>query len=216
MEILFERYGMTNEAHQFGSWQPWQPEEVARFFSPLTVPWWIAGGWALDLFLGVQTREHEDIDVLILRRDQHEIRTQLQGWDVQEAHPELLPGSWPFQEWKQDVLLPVSVHDIWCRPQENASWVLQLMVIDADHEQWISRRTAQIRGSIATLGLVTRDGIPYLAPEIQLFYKARGLRPKDEVDFARILPALDGKRREWLRESLALVHPGHAWLTQLT
>ena len=97
----------------FGLWQPWQPKEVARFFSTLTVPWWIAGGWALDLFLGVQTREHEDIDVLFLRRDQHEIRAQLQGWDVQEAHPELLPSSWPFQEWKQDALLPASVHDIW-------------------------------------------------------------------------------------------------------
>jgi len=70
---------MANETNQFGLWQPWQPEEVAKFFSTLTVPWWIAGGWALDLFLGVQTREHEDIDILFLRRDQHEIRAQLQG-----------------------------------------------------------------------------------------------------------------------------------------
>lgn len=207
---------MTHEANQFGSWQPWQPEDVARFFSSLTVPWWIAGGWALDLFLGVQTREHEDIDILFLRRDQHEIRARLQGWDVQEAHPELLPSSWPFQEWKQDAPLPASVHDIWCRPHEHTPWALQLMVIDADHDQWISRRTTQIRGSISTLGSVTRDGIPYLAPEVQLFYKAKGLRPKDEADFARTLPALDGKRREWLAQSLALVHPGHTWLAKLT
>ena len=66
---------MTDETNQFGPWQPWQPEEVASFFSTLTVPWWIAGGWALDLFLGVQTREHEDIDVQILRRHQLEVRT---------------------------------------------------------------------------------------------------------------------------------------------
>ncbi|QBD81138.1 aminoglycoside adenylyltransferase [Ktedonosporobacter rubrisoli] len=204
---------MTN---QFGSWQPWQPEDVARFFSSLTVPWWIAGGWALDLFLGVQTREHEDIDILFLRRDQHEIRALLQGWDVQEAHPELLPGSWPFQEWKRDAPLAASVHDIWCRQHKNAPWALQLMVIDAEQDQWISRRTAQIRGPLSTLGSINEDGIPYLAPEIQLFYKAKGLRPKDEADFARTLPALDGKRREWLAQSLALVHPGHTWLTKLT
>jgi hypothetical protein len=207
---------MANDPNQFGLWQPWQPEAVARFFSSLTVPWWIAGGWAIDLFLGMQTREHEDIDILFLRRDQHEIRARLQGWDVQEAHPELLPSSWPFQEWKQDALLPASVHDIWCRPHEHAPWALQLMVIDTDHDQWISRRTVQIRGSLSTLGSVTKDGIPYLAPEIQLFYKAKGLRPKDEADFARTLPALDGKRREWLAQSLVLVHPGHAWLTELT
>jgi len=89
------------------------------------------------------------------------------------------------------------------------------MVINTDHGQWISRRTAQIRGSLSTLGSVTSDGIPYLAPEIQLLYKAKGLRPKDEADFARTLPALSGKSRQWLRESLALVHPGHAWLTEL-
>ena len=63
---------MANDTNQFGLWQPWQPKEVARFFSTLTVPWWIAGGWALDLFLGEQTRDHEDIDVQILRRDQQE------------------------------------------------------------------------------------------------------------------------------------------------
>ena len=206
---------MTHETNQFGAWQTWQPEDVARFFAPLTVPWWIAGGWALDLFLGVQTRAHEDLDVLVLRRDQHEIRAQLQGWDVQEAHPELLSSSWPFQEWEQDALLPASVHDIWCRPNAHAPWAFQLMVIDTDQDQWISRRTAQIRGSLSTLGSVTSDGIPYLAPEIQLFYKAKGLRPKDEEDFARTLPALDGTRRAWLAQSLALVHPGHAWLMKL-
>jgi hypothetical protein len=205
---------MTRETDPFGPWQPWRPEDVARFFSSLTVPWWIAGGWALDLFLGVQTREHEDVDVLMLRRDQREFRALLQGWDVQEAHPELLP-SWPFQEWKLDAPLPVSVHDIWCRPHEGAPWVFQFMVIDSDHDQWISRRTAQIRGSVATLGSVTQDGIPYLAPEIQLLYKAKGLRPKDEADFASTLPALDKKRRTWLAQSLALIHPGHVWLSRL-
>jgi hypothetical protein len=216
MELPFERQGMTNETQHLGPWQSWQPEDVARLFSTLKAPWWIAGGWALDLFLGVQTRVHEDLDVLFLRRDQQEIRAQLQGWDVQEAHPELFPSSWPFQEWKQDTPLSASVHDIWCRLHKHSPWALQLMVIDTAGDQWIFRRMAQIRGSLATLGGRTRDGIPYLAPEIQLLYKARGLRPKDEADFARTLPALDGKSRQWLAQSLALVHPGHAWLTKLT
>jgi len=90
------------------------------------------------------------------------------------------------------------------------------MVIDTSRDEWIFRRTALIRGSLSTLGRVSKDGIPYLAPEIQLLYKAKGLRPKDEADFARTLPALDEKSRHWLAQSLALVHPGHAWLTKLT
>ena len=33
--------------------------------------WWgIAGGWAIDLWLGEQTREHHDIEVVVRRDDQ--------------------------------------------------------------------------------------------------------------------------------------------------
>lgn len=90
------------------------------------------------------------------------------------------------------------------------------MVTNTFLDEWIFRRAPQIRGSLSTLRRVNKDGIPYLAPEIQLFYKARGLRPKDKADFARTLPALDEKSRQWLAQSLALVHPGHVWLTNLT
>jgi hypothetical protein len=33
-------------------------------------PWWIGGGWAIDLFVGSSPREHDDVDVVVLRRDQ--------------------------------------------------------------------------------------------------------------------------------------------------
>ncbi len=203
------------ETSPFGAWQSWQPHKVAQLFSALPVPWWIAGGWAIDLFLGEQTREHEDIDVLFLRRDQREVRSLLQGWDVQEAHPELLPDSWPFQEWKQGMPLPPEVHDIWCRPEKTAPWAIQLMVIDTQDNQWLFRRNSRIRGALSTMGRVTNDGIPYLAPEIQLLYKAKSPRSKDEADFARILPLLDQRSHQWLAQALAIAHPAHSWLQQL-
>jgi len=55
---------------------------------------------------------------------------------------------------------------------------------------WISRRDERIRRPITSIGLVTVRGIPYLAPEIQLFYKAKNQRAKDEADFAATLPIL--------------------------
>src|SRR5207253_191913 len=33
-------------------WDPLTPEQVRELLRDLTVRWWIAGGWALDLFLG--------------------------------------------------------------------------------------------------------------------------------------------------------------------
>ncbi len=68
---------------------------------------------------------------------------------------------------------------------------------------------------LATIGRRTDDGIPYLAPEIQLLYKAKQPRPKDEADLARTLPYLDPESHQWLTQALALVHPGHPWLTRL-
>src|SRR5215470_10583278 len=90
---------MANEAHHLGRWQPWSPHEVATFFAPLPALWWIAGGWGIDLFLGKQTREHEDIDVQVLRHDQHAVRTLFDTWDVQAALPPPRDEAWPFRPW---------------------------------------------------------------------------------------------------------------------
>jgi hypothetical protein len=61
----------------------------------------------------------------------------------------------------------------------------------------------------------TADGIPYGRPEIILLFKAKPARPKDDDDFAAVLPRLDTARRSWLAEAIDLVHPGHRWLAEL-
>ena len=90
------------------------------------------------------------------------------------------------------------------------------MVADIRDDSWLFRRMPTIRRPVDTIGCGADGGIPYLAPEIQLLYKAKGLRPKDELDFAQVLPALDQERRQWLRNALAEAHPGHPWLECLT
>ncbi len=89
------------------------------------------------------------------------------------------------------------------------------MIADTRDDWWLFRRTPYIARPVGTLGGTTGDGIPYLAPEIQFLYKAKGLRPKDEADFAQTLPWLSPKRRQWLAHALTIVHPGHHWLNQL-
>src|SRR5260370_34929395 len=107
---------MDNDASPFGVWQPWSVHEVAMLFSSVTVPWWIAGGWALDLFLGIQTREHEDIDVQILRRDQHPIRGLLQTWDMQAAHHITHQDRGTFRGGETGPRLSFAGHRYWCLP----------------------------------------------------------------------------------------------------
>lgn len=43
----------------------WTPSEVAQHLTGTVAPWYVAAGWALDLFHGRQTREHGDIEIAI-------------------------------------------------------------------------------------------------------------------------------------------------------
>lgn len=83
----------------------------------------------------------------------------------------------------RDEPLPVGVHDIWCRPGPGAPWRIQVMLDLSHGSDWTSRRDPRVRRPVVGLSLTTAEGVPYLAPEVQLFYKAKAPRPKDEEDF---------------------------------
>ena len=51
---------------------------------------------------------------------------------------------------------------------------------------------------------------PYLAPELQLLYKSKQLRPKDDADACVVIPALEPERAARLHSMLPLGHPWHA------
>ena len=63
-----------------GEWIPLDPVEVRRVFAGYDRPWWIAGGWAIDMFLGRKTREHGDVDVALLRSDWAAVQQHLRAW----------------------------------------------------------------------------------------------------------------------------------------
>jgi hypothetical protein len=195
---------------ELGPWEPMSPETVAGLFGRLKTPWWIAGGYAIELLVGHTLRSHGDIDVLLLRRDQQKVHEVLDGWDIQAADPPGTLRPWHAGEW-----LPVGVHDIWCREHPDGPWRIQVMLDEADGDEWRSRRDARIHRPIPSLGLLTDDGIPVLTPEVQLFYKSKRKLDKNEIDFAAALPLMDADARRWLDESLAVTAPNHPWRAAL-
>jgi hypothetical protein len=62
------------------------------------MPWWVAGGWAIELFLGCVTRGHKDMDIAIARERQPEMARALQGWDIQIASAGKLTP-WTAGDW---------------------------------------------------------------------------------------------------------------------
>jgi hypothetical protein len=42
------------------TWRTLEPAAARQIMSAVDVPWWIAGGWAIDLFVGARTRAHKN------------------------------------------------------------------------------------------------------------------------------------------------------------
>jgi hypothetical protein len=188
-----------------GRWQALTPHHARRLLRSFEPRYWIAGGWAIDLFLGKQHRPHKDLDVGIRRADVPGIFTALPGWDFFEAKDgslsKLDPGEPP----------RASVNSLWSRPTSSAEWALEFLLDDSSDEEWIFRRDPSIRLPIERALRLNPEGIPYLSPEIQLLYKARNPRAEDQADFERVQPRLDPCARGWLEHALTRLHPDHHW-----
>ena len=186
---------------------PLSPTEAGELFSSFTRPWWIAGGWALDLFLGAETRAHEDIEIALLREDQLAVRDHLRDWDLRYA----LKGE--LHEWPAGELLEPPVHGIWARPRGSTAWTLELLLNERGDDRWVYRRDPRVTLPLRDAGVVSPSGLPVFAPEIVLLYKSRDARDKDDADFRAVLPRLGASQRAWLAAAL---DPSHAWRADLT
>ena len=191
-------------------WDPVLPREVAAVFSPLGIDWWIAGGVAIDLFAGRTTREHGDIDVAILRRDVAYLRPLVDSWEIRIAHDGALTP------WRGEQLTPQQ-HQFWVRRPGVEPWSFEILLEATDGANWIYRRDDRIRRSVDTIGRRTRDGLPYLAPEICLLYKSPLplTIDRNNADFETASPLLDEAARAWLRTALTTLSPEHPWLERL-
>ena len=191
-------------------WTPLSVTEVAALFRDAPFPWGLAGGYAVEQFLGTSIRAHDDIDIVVFRDDQHQLYRWLGEWRLFAADP---PGT--LRPWNRGEYLAPGIHDIWAYERAAHAWQLQIMLIETDGDAWVSRRHPMIRGLRTDL-LVPYHQVPCIRIEVQLLYKAKGNRPKDQLDVQACLPLLTHDARVWLRQALQLAHPeGHAWLALL-
>ena len=182
------------------------PDAVA-LFRPAGIRWWVSGGHALELHLGHSWRTHEDIDIGFMRQDAAAVRDLLAGWEIHLAAGGVLTP------WNGEPLSAVSNHNnLWCRRSANSPWSLDLTISEGDESCWIYRRDPTMRVRWADAVLTDHRAIPYLAPELQLLFKAKKHRAKDDLDAATVVPLLDPRRTEFLSSTLPDDHPWHAFL----
>jgi hypothetical protein len=187
-------------------WDGWTPARAATEIGSTDVPWCVSGGWAIELFVGEPLRAHGDLEVAIPRARWTDFRCCLPGLEFFVAGSgELLPLEGPaFNEH----------HQTWGR---DAAGRFRIDVFREPHEEdtWLCRRDPKLRRNYSDVIRHGTDGIPYMAPEIVLLFKAKHDLPKDRQDLDAALPSMDEASIAWLVEALDLVHPHHEWLAPL-
>lgn len=182
---------------------------AAALMRNFRAPWCIAGGWALDLFLGQVTRSHADVDIAIFREDQMSLRAHFGNWQFRKVADGVL-CDWPRGDW----LLP-PVHEVHARPAVGTLDSLEFLLNEREGDQWVFRRNPKVTCPVQQVMLHTGSGLPVLSPPIVLLYKAKNPTATDELDFMHVVDSLTASQRQWLRAALQVSHPGHAWLKKL-
>src|SRR3989449_2161854 len=118
--------------------------QVAGLMRGFPHPWYIAGGWAVDLYLGRETREHDDIDVAILRKDQFELQRYLTDWAfVKVVDGQRLP-------WTDRERLDLPVHEVHATSRNRAR--IEFLLNESSGGTWQFRRNLLSRGNSITSG----------------------------------------------------------------
>lgn len=192
------------------AWRAWHPRQAAEVLAGVDAPWHVAGGWALDLWHGEQTREHGDLEIAVPRAAYGPLRARLR-----ERHTLFVAGGGQVVPLRDGEAVPADRHQVWVCEPEVPAWRMDTFLEPGTGETWVCRRDERITLPYADITAVTADGVRYLRPEAVLLFKAKGRREKDEADLARALPRLSAEALAWLRDALALAHPGHPWAAEL-
>ena len=181
------------------AWDAWSPAEAQRHLDGVDTPWYVAAGWALDLFLGQPTRAHADLEIGVPADRFGEVRAALHDLEFVVIGEGQAGGTSP------DVGVRASRRPVAHRRLPRALEGRRLDLRQRSTNPYACGGPHLIHGR--------RD--PVRAAEVVLLLKARAPRAKDETDFATVLPHLNADQRRWLRDALALVRPGHAWIEVL-
>ena len=186
-------------------------EVVTRELQEASFPWFVAGGWALELFAGRVQRLHHDVDIIIPRPAQFELQKHLlaRDWKLVTPYKKMA------EPWPPHMRLELPRHQVHAYRGDE---FIDFLLTDLD-QVWRYRREPLVIRTLERMSLRNESGIPYLAPELVLLFKSRNTseqeRPKDQTDFERVFPQLEPERRAWLYWALMATAPEHTWIKRL-
>ena len=217
----------TSVSHGTAKRVPEPVGRVAELMSGYPGTWSLCGGWAVDAWIGKETREHGDIDVSVFAHEQRALFDHLPGWQLL-AHGAAWEANDTEVWWNGRRDLPVATH-IHARPPEFSGampkggiahaedgFTREFFVDALDGGEWVLSNEPRVGLPLRQAVQESVWGVPVAAPEALLFFKSRGkrIRLRDHLDFEALRPLLGDEQRSWLRDAIA--RAGHPWLADLS
>jgi len=209
----------------------------------------VCGGYGLDMLAGKELRAHGDFDIMIFKEDKHHaVRFFMdRGWtvygrfmedgkpitqhlfykinDITDSYWDDCKNMWVLMPGCATVLDKVDRLQGEVYTYKPRKWLVQdLEFIELEFDareggDYVARDNPRITRPLEK-AILYRDGIPYLAPEVILFYKSDkfssehpNVKPKTDGDFNTIMPMLSEESRQWLLNAIDTAYPGgYEWL----
>ena len=172
------------------AWSAWHPLELTGRLSGIPAPWCIVGGWALDLWHGAQTREHDDLEFTVLREDTGIFREALRVLAFYTA------GSGIVTPLPHGMEPPADIAQIWCLDSSERRWRVDIMIEPGTRQTWVCKRDPQIHGPRDAFGAQNLRGHSLSGPGPDPSFQAKYQRAKDEADFRECLAKAGHVRAE--------------------
>lgn len=183
-----------------GRWRDTHPDELQSWLRDIDIPWALAGGWALDLWAGAQSREHSDIEIAIVRRDLPRVLVRLSAFEIAIAQNKQLTAFQP------GAVLPSGPFSCWLRRHGNSLWDFEIVAETELEGEWAYRRMPSVRRHWSDI-FVPGPGMCLVSPAVQLLYKCGTPRPKDMQDLQNFVHRLPAPELGWLLSAVAIAHP---------
>lgn len=187
--------------------------------------WFICGGWATDLLLGRQTRDHGDVDIAVFEDEQEALYRHLADWRLL-GHDDAVADDCQDQWDGRSLTPPAHVH---ANTPSMAGTELDIQICPRIGDDWILATGADEPPAALSMprcqGEARWGDLPVVSAPIVLYFKALmprwrmtprpAPRDHDEADLVNLLPRLSVAERRWLRDAVERTEPNHVWLSRL-
>lgn len=168
-----------------------------ELFKNCGFPYYVCGGFALELFVGKTMRPHSDLDISVFHENKRDVVVLLQrdGWDVYKRvfEPGSMGGITPIADANDSKMDEIRViwaikpgshlvpkaregetdifdFEILSHAQTDHNFV-EIVLDHRDGDEFVCGKDKNITRKLDK-AILHKDGVPYMAPEVVLFLKS--------------------------------------------